>query len=85
MNDVHRSFAKIGLIRPQEGRFLGGVLAGLGARVGLDPWPTRILFLIALALIPGTQIFWLYPIMWVLMPSQEKARKYSAPYLPTAA
>jgi phage shock protein PspC (stress-responsive transcriptional regulator) len=82
MNDIHRSLAAQGLVRPRDGRFLGGVCAGLGARVGLDPWPARILFVLLLALIPGCQI-WLYPILWILMPSQEDA--YPAQTPPTAA
>ena len=39
MNDIHQSFAQQGLVRPQEGRVLGGVCAGLGRRFGIEPWP----------------------------------------------
>ena len=85
MHDVHRSLASHGLVRPREGRLLGGVLTGLGARVGLDPWPTRILFLLALAFLPGSWVFWAYFVAWVLMPSQEKQRSYTEPYAPGAA
>ncbi|MFI5959103.1 PspC domain-containing protein [Cryptosporangium sp. NPDC051539] len=84
MNDVHRYLASKGLVRPREGRFLGGVCSGLGARIGLDPWPARALFLLTLFLIPGSQILFLYPILWILMPSEERAT-YSSPMVPPAA
>ena len=44
MESIHSTFAQAGLVRPQEGRVLAGVIAGLGRRVGLDPWPARLLF-----------------------------------------
>jgi phage shock protein C len=70
MNDIHQSFAKQGLVRPREGRVLGGVCAGLGRRFGIAPWPARILFVLLLMVIPGSQIL-AYPILWILMPSEE--------------
>ena len=70
MNDIHRSFAQQGLVRPQEARVLGGVCAGLGRRFGLAPWTARLLFVLLLMVIPGSQIL-VYPILWVLMPSAE--------------
>jgi phage shock protein PspC (stress-responsive transcriptional regulator) len=70
MNDIHRSFAQQGLVRPREGRVLGGVCAGLGKRFGIEPWPARILFVLLLMLIPGSQIL-IYPVLWILMPSEE--------------
>jgi phage shock protein PspC (stress-responsive transcriptional regulator) len=69
MNDIRQSFAKQGLVRPAEGRVLGGVCAGLGQRFGIPPWPARILFLLLLVVIPGSQIL-VYPILWILMPEQ---------------
>ena len=72
MNDVHQSFARQGLVRPREGRVLGGVCAGLGRRFGMGPWAARILFVLLLMVIPGSQIL-IYPILWVLMPSEETA------------
>jgi phage shock protein C len=83
MNDVHRSLSAKGLVRPREGRLLGGVCAGLGARLGLDPWTARLLFILTLAVIPGSQIL-VYPILWILMPSAERA-PYASPAMPTAA
>jgi len=70
MNDVHQSFARQGLVRPRQGRVLGGVCAGLGRRFGLSPWTARLLFVLLLMLIPGSQIL-AYPILWILMPSEE--------------
>lgn len=82
MNDIHQSFARQGLVRPREGRVLGGVCAGLGRRFGIDPWPARILFVLLLMVIPGSQIL-IYPVLWILMPSEETVRAYS-PHTPPA-
>jgi phage shock protein PspC (stress-responsive transcriptional regulator) len=70
MNDIHSTFRTQGLVRPRDGRVLGGVVAGLGRRFGIDPWPARLLFLLILMVIPGSQIL-IYPILWILMPSEE--------------
>jgi phage shock protein PspC (stress-responsive transcriptional regulator) len=51
------------------GRVIAGVCAGLGRRFGLSPWTARILFIIVLMVIPGSQII-IYPILWILMPSE---------------
>jgi phage shock protein C len=68
MDNVHDSLRRQGLVRPLEGRLLGGVCAGLGRRFGIDPWPARLLFVLVLFVIPGSQIL-VYPILWILMPS----------------
>ena len=68
MDDVHELFHRNGLVRT-DNRVLGGVCAGLGRRVGLDPWPARLLFLLILLLVPGSQLL-VYPALWVLMPDQ---------------
>ena len=70
MTDIHQSFAQQGLVRPRHGRVLGGVCTGLGRRFGIAPWPARVLFVMLLLVIPGSQIL-IYPILWFLMPSQE--------------
>jgi phage shock protein C len=70
MTDIHQSFAQQGLVRPRDERVLGGVCAGLGRRFGIAPWPARILFVLLLLVIPGSQIL-IYPILWILMPSEE--------------
>jgi len=79
MNSVHDSMSRQGLIRPQEGRMIGGVCAGLARRFGLDPWLTRLLFVLILLAIPGSQIL-IYPILWILMPSEQPA--YAPGYPP---
>jgi phage shock protein C len=67
MNDIHNTFREQGLVRPRDGRVLGGVIAGLGRRFGIDPWPARLLFVLLLMVLPGSQLL-IYPILWILMP-----------------
>ncbi len=70
MNDVRESMARQGLVRPREGKVLAGVCAGLGRRFGIDPWPARLLFVLILMVIPGSQLL-LYPVLWILMPRED--------------
>jgi phage shock protein PspC (stress-responsive transcriptional regulator) len=84
MNSIHDLFRAHGLVRVRDGRVLGGVVAGLGRRIGLDPWPARLLFLLALLLIPGSQIL-LYPILWILMPLQRPGEFLAAVNHPAGA
>ncbi len=72
MNDIHAAFAAQGLVRPRDGRVLAGVVAGLGRRFGIDPWPARLLFVLLLMVIPGSQIL-IYPVLWILMPAEGHA------------
>ena len=72
MNDIHQSFATRGLVRPQQGRVLGGVIAGLAQRFGIGAWTARLLFVLVLMVIPGSQIL-VYPVLWILMPSADSA------------
>ena len=69
METVYQSMRQQGLVRPAQGRVLGGVCAGLGRRFGIDPWPARLLFILVLLLIPGSQIL-VYPILWIIMPAE---------------
>jgi phage shock protein PspC (stress-responsive transcriptional regulator) len=78
MNDIRQSFARQGLTRPDDRRVLGGVCAGLGRRLGLSPWTARILFVLVLLVVPGSQIL-VYPILWILMPSDADALPYRQP------
>ena len=77
MNEIHETFRRQGLVRPRDGRVLAGVCAGLGRRFGLDPWPARLLFVLLLLVLPGSQ-FLVYPALWILMP-----RETSNPAVPT--
>jgi len=57
-----------GLVRPRQGRVLGGVLAGVPRRLDVNPGPVRLLFVVSM-LLPGPQIL-LYLALWILMPSE---------------
>jgi phage shock protein C len=46
-----------------------GVCAGLARRFGISATMMRILFVVTLIVIPGSQII-VYPILWILMPSE---------------
>jgi phage shock protein PspC (stress-responsive transcriptional regulator) len=80
MNSVHDSMSRQGLIRPLQGRMIGGVCAGLARRFGLDPWLTRLLFVLILLAIPGSQIL-VYPILWILMPSEQPSYATTYPHV----
>lgn len=80
MNDIQQNFARQGLVRPADTRVLGGVCAGLGRRFGMGPWTARLLFLLVLMVLPGSQIL-IYPVLWILMPSEDTAGIHS-PYVP---
>jgi phage shock protein PspC (stress-responsive transcriptional regulator) len=82
METIHTTLYREGLVRPREGRVLGGVCAGLGRRFGIDPWPARLLFILILMVIPGSQVL-IYPVLWILMPSESDVP--SAAYVPPAA
>jgi phage shock protein PspC (stress-responsive transcriptional regulator) len=84
MNDIRQSFAQHGLVRSRDRRVLGGVCAGLGRRFGLGPWTARLLFLLILFVVPGSQIL-VYPILWILMPSEENVGVPVQPTTPTPA
>ena len=83
MNDIQQGFAGRGLVRPRDGRLLGGVCAGLGRRFGLGPWTARLLFVLLLMVIPGSQIL-IYPILWILMPSEDAAGVRHVPPAPAS-
>ena len=89
MNQIQQSLARQGLVRPRNSRVLGGVCAGIGQRYGIAPWTARLLFVLLLMVIPGSQIL-VYPILWILMPSadavehQPPANPPASPPLPAA-
>ena len=72
MDSVRDSFRRQGLVRPTQGRVIGGVCAGVGRRFGIDAWLTRLLFLLVMILLPGSQIL-IYPVLWILMPAEDWA------------
>jgi phage shock protein C len=66
---MSEGFRQRGLVRPRDHRIIAGVCVGLGRRYGFSPWTARLLFVLILMIIPGSQIL-VYPILWVLMPSE---------------
>lgn len=80
MNDIRSTFAHQGLVRSRDGKILGGVCAGIGRRFGLTPWESRLLFVLLLLVVPGSQLL-IYPVLWILMPTQESSYPTSStPY-----
>ncbi|KPC80194.1 MULTISPECIES: PspC domain-containing protein [Streptomyces] len=57
------------LVRPTEGRMIGGVCAALARRFGTSAGTMRVIFLVS-CLLPGPQ-FLLYLALWVLLPSEK--------------
>ena len=78
MDDIRDIFRRQGLVRVRHGRVLGGVVAGIGRRFGLAPWPSRLLFVLVLLVLPGCQ-FLLYPILWILMPREVEGESPVTP------
>ena len=83
MNDIRHSFAQQGLIRSADHRILGGVSAGIGRRIGVGPWTARLLLVLVMLILPGAG-FLIYPILWILMPTEKQARSYDLPAGPVA-
>ena len=82
MEKIRTSFARQGLVRSTDRAILGGVCAGVGRRLGLTPWVTRLLVLVTLVVLPGSQ-FLVYPLLWFLMPSEDSIEAAAAaPHLP---
>lgn len=59
------------IVRPREGRMIGGVCAALARRFGTSANTMRVIFL-ASCLLPGPQ-FLLYLALWAFLPSQKSA------------
>ncbi|MFE6040981.1 PspC domain-containing protein [Streptomyces sp. NPDC056452] len=57
------------LVRPSEGRMIGGVCAALARRFGTSARTMRIIFLVS-CLLPGPQ-FLVYLALWLLLPSEK--------------
>ena len=82
MEKIRTSLARQGLVRSTDRAILGGVCAGVGRRLGLTPWVTRLLFLVTLVVLPGSQLL-VYPLLWFLMPSEDSIEAAAAaPHLP---
>ena len=84
MTDIRRSMANEGLVRTRDGRLLAGVCSGLGRRFGLGPWAARVVFILLLMVVPGSQIL-IYPLLWILMPDESDLPAWTpAPQAPPA-
>jgi phage shock protein C len=57
-------------MRSSDRAILGGVCAGIGRRLGLTPWVARLLFVVLLMVLPGSQLL-IYPVLWFLMPAED--------------
>jgi phage shock protein C len=82
METIRTSLARQGLVRSTDRAIIGGVCAGVGRRLGLTPWVTRLLFLVTLVVIPGSQ-FLVYPLLWFLMPSEDSVAAATSTSYPT--
>jgi phage shock protein PspC (stress-responsive transcriptional regulator) len=78
MDGIRDSFRQQGLVRPRQGRVLAGVCAGLGRRFGISPGIARLLFVVLLLVLPGSQIL-IYPVLWILMPDEEATTGWGTP------
>ena len=56
------------LLRTKE-RMLGGVCGGVADFFGMDRSVVRIIF--ALLFLAGSLGFWLYLVMWIIVPSEK--------------
>ena len=83
MDNVRDSLRRQGLVRPREGRILGGVCAGLARRFGISAGIARLLFVVILLVLPGSQIL-IYPLLWFLMPEETVGYPSSTSYPPGA-
>ena len=68
MDGVRAAFARAGLVRTYEGRWLAGVCSGVAARLGIEAWVVRLVLLLLLVL-PGSP-FLVYAVLWICMPPQ---------------
>jgi phage shock protein PspC (stress-responsive transcriptional regulator) len=57
------------LVRPQRGRLVAGVCAGLARRFDMSPTAVRVLFVLSM-LLPGPQIL-LYLALWIILPPER--------------
>ncbi|MFJ2648903.1 PspC domain-containing protein [Streptomyces sp. NPDC087420] len=64
------------LVRPREGRMIGGVCAALAQRFGTSATTMRVIFVVS-CLLPGPQ-FLLYLALWVLLPGEKQAKTTTA-------
>ncbi|WP_328670194.1 PspC domain-containing protein [Streptomyces sp. NBC_00322] len=59
------------LVRPRDGRMIGGVCAALARRFSTSATTMRVIFVVS-CLLPGPQ-FLIYLALWALLPSEKTA------------
>ncbi|WP_424212128.1 PspC domain-containing protein [Streptomyces sp. BI20] len=59
------------LTRPRQGRWIGGVCAGLARRFGVSAKVMRLIFVVS-CLLPGPQ-FLIYLALWILLPNEKNS------------
>ncbi|MFI5754366.1 PspC domain-containing protein [Streptomyces sp. NPDC051569] len=64
------------LVRPREGRMIGGVCAALARRFGTSATTMRVIFVVS-CLLPGPQ-FLLYLALWILLPGEKASTTTTA-------
>jgi phage shock protein PspC (stress-responsive transcriptional regulator) len=86
MDSVRASFARAGFVRSRDSKVFGGVCAGVGRHFGIEPGMSRVLFIVALLAIPGSQLL-VYPVLWFCMPLDGDFAPVTpaAPVAPTVA
>ena len=57
------------LLRSKSNRMLAGVCGGVAEYFNLDPTVVRIIY--AILVIAGSLGFWLYLIMWLIVPEEK--------------
>lgn len=57
------------MYRSREYKIIGGVCGGIAEHLGWRPTLVRILFVVSMILIPGSQLI-VYPILWIIMPKR---------------
>ncbi|MFB7516825.1 PspC domain-containing protein [Streptomyces sp. NPDC056144] len=64
------------LVRPRNGRMIGGVCAALARRFGTSATTMRLIFLVS-CLLPGPQ-FLIYLGLWIFLPGEKAASSRTA-------
>jgi phage shock protein C len=59
------------LYRSQSNVMLGGVCAGLGDYLGIDPTIVRLIFVVLF--LTASFGFWLYLLLWIIVPQEPVA------------
>ncbi|NAZ83820.1 PspC domain-containing protein [Kineococcus sp. R8] len=57
------------LARPQRGKLIAGVCAGLARRFGVSANLVRVLFVVS-CLLPGPQVL-VYAVLWIVLPKDH--------------